>query len=436
MRMAIKTLGCRANRADSDRLAEKIIAWGGDGVEVFEFNNADDRIDDVDVCLVNTCTVTHVADRKSRSATSVFRRVYPSAKIVVLGCGPRVDRSGYEKSESVDFVASEPEEVLKFLEELGCDRGKSKAGVRGERTRAVLRIQDGCNNFCTYCIIPFARGREKSVPADEVLTDLHEKVSAGFKEIVLTGINIGNWEDSANGCKNLAVLIMRILDETSLERLRLSSIEPQNFVSEFEELLAPEKYAGRFCPHLHMSLQSGSDSILKAMKRRYDTLLYKKVAHKLRELSPGIALTTDVIVGFPGETDENFQESFDFVREIGFAKVHVFPYSKRVGTKAALMDGQVPEQAKKQRAKKMQDLSDELREEFFESQVGQVMPVLFEQKVRGRTDFWEGFTPNYIKVRVCFDGDLLNEIADVRLGRLADGGDRAKAAYCEATLCN
>ena len=423
MKIAIKTLGCKSNRSDSDKLAEKLSEKFGGRVDVFEINNAEDRIAEVDICIVNTCTVTHIADRKSRSAIGLFRRLYPNAKIVVFGCGPRVDRSSFEEISGIDFIAEDIDEILDYLEVdeagLSCDER-----VTGVRTRAVVKIQDGCNNFCTYCIIPFARGREKSFPVEEILDEIEKKVAQGYKEIVLTGINIGAWNGTGSWKgMDLADLIMKILDETKVLRLRLSSIEPQNFVEGFRRLLCDLKYSDRFCPHLHMSLQSGSDSVLKVMKRRYGVELFKKVAQDLREMNPDLALTTDVIVGFPGETDGDFEASCNLVREIGFAKVHVFPYSKRAGTKAALMDGQIPEQTKKQRAKKLQKLTGELRLEFFESQIGKVWPVLIEQEVGD--GIWEGVTPNYIKVRVASGEDLRNKIVDVRLEKFS----KTKAAF-------
>jgi len=430
MRILIKTLGCKANRSDSEKLSEMIFdAVGCDDVEVFF-----DRSPLVcDVCIVNTCTVTHVADRKSREAVLALRKENPKSSVIVFGCGVKVDASNWEKISGVDFVCKDFKEVVGCVKNLNGKKFRSDRKVNNLRnggvvdkenllrTRAVLKIQDGCNNFCSYCIIPFARGRERSVKVTEILKDVKKMVSSGVKEIVLTGINIGNWKDSG---LNLAQLIMKILDETSLLRLRLSSIEPQNFVKEFGVLLSDKKYKDRFCPHLHMSLQSGCNSVLTAMRRHYSVALYKKVAHELIRIRPEIALTTDVIVGFPGESDDDFNETCDFVRGIGFAKVHVFPYSKRAGTKAALMDGQIPENVKKERARKLSLIADDLRLDFFERNFGKVYPVLFEHKTRG---FCEGFTPNYIKARVDSSEDLFNKVLDVRL-------DKTKAAYVSGSL--
>lgn len=463
MKIAIKTLGCKSNRADSDKLIERILDEFKDGVSIVEVNYSKDCPDDsgVDVCLINTCTVTHVADRKSRSAGYHLKKIYPDAKIVVFGCGPKVDFKSYESLKEVDFVSSDEDGVFEYLKKIyrkkknSTERHSFEERLSGERlsrerTRAVIKVQDGCNNFCTYCIIPFARGRERSFPLKSVLAEAKKICKKGYKEIVLTGINIGSWcEDrNENGTnrkskKSLAFLITKILDNTPIERLRLSSIEPQNFTENFKKLFTRLKYKNRFCPHMHMSLQSGSDSILKAMRRNYSTNLYKKVARELKILAPDIALTTDVIVGFPGETKENFEETCKLVKEIGFAKVHVFPYSKREGTVAALMDNQVPDEIKKERAQKLQKLSDKLRKKFFDEQIGKIYPVLFENKIRNE---WEGFTSNYIPVRLenreeskaeteaKMIKNLQNQIVDVKLKKIIRSKDNTKAAYASGVV--
>ena len=437
MKIAIKTLGCKSNRADTDHLIDGISDSFGENVSIVEINNASDCLDNfgVDVCLVNTCTVTHIADRKSRASASHLKKIYPDAKICVFGCGPKVDKNSYEKLNGIDFVGLTIDEVLKYLKSVFKALPKEKSNVLftrnpvGIRTRAVMKVQDGCNNFCTYCIIPFARGRENSFPMKDVLNEAKKICEQGYKEIVLTGINIGNWREKVENRElDLGDLIINILDKTPIARVRLSSIEPQNFSESFEKLLKDPKYSARFCPHLHMSLQSGSDDVLKAMRRHYDTKLYKKVAQKLKKLAPEIALTTDVIVGFPGETDKNFEESYEFVKAIGFAKVHVFPYSKRSGTVAALLPNQIPDDVKKSRARKLQKLSDDLRAKFFEAQIGQIYPVLIENQNSKKE--WLGLTPNYIQVRIqgCVNSknihskeNLQNKIVNVKLVELKDG---------------
>jgi threonylcarbamoyladenosine tRNA methylthiotransferase MtaB len=409
MKIAIKTLGCKANRADSDKLVALV------GGEVVEINNAEDlkKHHSFDVCIVNTCTVTGTADRKSLDAVLKFKKSFPKAKIVAFGCGVRANKDFFMGSGVVDFCAKNLYGVLKFLEK-NFNKTKSKFNIESRRTRATVKIQDGCNNFCSYCIIPFVRGREKSFLVDEIMAEIKEKEKLGFKEIVLTGINIGNWKGEEKSRRlTLSELIIKILNETKIPRVRLSSIEPQNFDKNFEKLFTEKKYSSRFCPHMHMSLQSGSDRVLKAMRRHYDTKLFKKVAQKLKKMASEIALTTDVIVGFPGETEKDFLDTCRFVKEIGFAKVHVFPYSKRAGTLAALMDNQVPENLKKERAKKLQNISDTLRKKFIAANSGKTFPVLIEHK--SKNGYFEGFTPNYIKAKIRSTKNLENQIVNIKL---------------------
>ncbi|MFC1656171.1 radical SAM protein, partial [Patescibacteria group bacterium] len=256
MNIVIKTLGCKANRYESDKIQDKF----GDHFNVVDIQTNQPK--HADVIIVNTCTVTHVADRKSRQAISNLKKQYPAAKVIVFGCGANTDREGYKDLPNVDYVIQEPQKLYDLLEELsGQFENTCETESFGEnRTRTLIKIQDGCNNFCSYCIIPYARGREKSRPLEEIIKEINEKCEKGYKEVVLTGINIGMWKENE---KDLADLISDILDKTTIARLRLSSIEPQNFSKRFLELFSNP----RFCPHLHISLQSGSDTILKSMRR-------------------------------------------------------------------------------------------------------------------------------------------------------------------------
>lgn len=395
MKIAIKTLGCRANRYESDKICEK---FSGHATFVGEHKKAD-------VCIVNTCTVTGVADHKSRLAINALRNISPHAKIIVFGCGPRVEPEKYKKL-GVDFVAKKREEVEKFLDCLikKTDRAKSPAL---SRTRAVIKIQDGCNNFCTYCIIAQARGRQISYPLTRIMKEIKEKEQKGFCEIVLTGINIGSFR---RGKVDLADLIGKILNETKIPRIRLSSIEPQNFSDEFLRLLENP----RFCKHFHMPLQSGCDKTLKRMNRRYDTKLYADVCKKIYKIHPDTAITTDIIVGFPCETVADHKESMAFVEKIGFAKLHVFPFSPRLGTPAAKMSGQIPENVKRLRADEFRKLGEKLRSEFIKSQLEREFDVLFEETKDGKT--FAGWTSNYIKVKMSGE-KLTNKIIRVKLSK-------------------
>ncbi len=407
MNIVIKTLGCKANRYESDKIRDKF----GDRFNVVDIQTT--RPDHADVIIVNTCTVTHVADRKSRQAISNLKTQYPEAKVVVFGCSANTDSEGYKKLPNVDYVIRKPQKLYDLLEKLSkqFDNIPESENFNENRTRAVIKIQDGCNNFCSYCIIPYARGREKSRPSKEIIKEINGKCKKGYKEVVLTGINIGMWKEND---KDLADLINDILKKTTIARLRLSSIEPQNFSKKFLELFGNS----RFCPHLHISLQSGSDTILKSMRRHYDSELFEKMVNELRGVSPFISITTDVIVGFPGETDELFIETVEFVKKIGFSKIHIFPYSKRKGTLAADMPNQVAYDVKKRRCKQLAVLEKEMRLDFYNKNIGRTDNVLIE--VVDEKGVASGFTSNYLRTRIQqkIDTNKMNTIIDVSLNKV------------------
>jgi len=395
MRVAIKTLGCKSNRYESDKLFE-VLSFEHEVFEMNEGVNSFQRkvCEEADILIVNSCTVTHVADRKSRQAVRSFKSANPLCKVVVFGCGVVVTPKDYEGMEEVDFVARNAEEVVQFVEELQeSSKNEDKIGDSGYeyglRTRAVIKIQDGCNNYCTYCIIPRARGGEISFDKDKVLKEVKHKECEGFKEIVLTGIIISNWEQDDMDLWDLVEYLIKNTDEI---RFRISSLEPQNFSEKIFDLFN----TGRLCPHIHMSLQSGSDDVLKRMRRRYDTKLFLEICEKLRDKVPDIGLTTDVIVGFPGETDEDFEKTCEFVKKIVFLKTHVFPYSKRKNTAAYYMNNQIPEDVKKERAKKLRKISNELGCRFKKAFLGKEYEVIVETCEDG---ICTGFTPNYIPVQ-------------------------------------
>lgn len=389
-------MGCKANRYESDRLKEDL----SDKAMVVDARVCDFK--SADMIIVNTCTVTHVADRKSRQAISQLKKQYPSAVVVVFGCGSNVDPKTYKKLPNVDHVFTERKEIEKLVDIItdGCEHSTAAPN----RTRALVKIQDGCNNFCSYCIVPYARGREKSKPAYEVIEEVNELIKKGYKEIVITGINIGAYNDNN---KNIADLIEQILNDTKVERLRLSSIEPQNFTNKFFKLFENP----RFCPHLHISLQSGCDTILKSMNRRYLSKDYAALVGRLRKVSPKISITTDVIVGFPGETEGLFNETINFVKKIRFSKIHIFPYSVRKGTVAANFVDQVSDDIKKKRCAFLSEIEKQMRSDFYEKNKGDDVEVLVEHSNDG---FGVGFTKNYIKTR--FQGDFkVNKIIHIVL---------------------
>ncbi len=394
MKIAIKTLGCKSNRYESDRLFVDLAA----NCEVVEAGSQRD----LDFIIVNTCTVTHVADRKSRQAIRSLKKQNPQAKVLVFGCGTNVDKKSYEEMEEIDFIAKDRQEIFDFIKANGKEEMPFLSGLR---TRALVKIQDGCNNFCSYCIIPLARGPEFSYPSKKILEEVQQKERLGFKEIVLTGINIGQWREKD---MELHDLLKMLIDQTKNVRFRISSIEPKNFSPKFFELFG----TGRLCPHMHMSLQSGSDTILKRMRRNYDTAEFLEICEKFYASSKDMALTTDIIVGFPGETEAEFEETLEFVKKARFAKIHVFPYSRRRNTVAYMMPNQIPEKTKKERAEILRKLADELALEYKKSLIGREYEVLVEEVVDGVA---KGYTPNYVMVK--FEaGDIApNEFVKIKL---------------------
>ncbi len=391
MKIFVKTLGCRANRYESEKLMDQLIQNGHSFVANSKESNC---------VIVNTCTVTHVADRKSR------QEIYPHTDktVIVFGCGPRTDKESYQL-DGVDFVATEPSEVLDFLGE-DSDGGADDVFL----TRANLKIQDGCENYCTYCIIPFARGKCTSKPLDELLAETDKMVANGVKEVVLTGINIGKWVD---GEMDFWDLMKLLLDKYDI-RIRISSVEPFDFEEKVKTVLTHPN----FCRHLHICAQSGCDTVLTRMGRQYKTEKFKSLIAKIREFVPEIAITTDIIVGFPGETNEEHKETLAFIKRVNFAKVHTFKYSKRKGTPAAKAAGQIPYDVKVARSKNVRNLEAELRNEYLENFVGKTMPVLFEQEKNG---VWLGTTDNYMQVGLKSGKDLRNQVVPVRLGAITRG---------------
>ncbi len=405
LRIAIKTLGCKANRYESDRLIDEL---GASAAVVNENEKAD-------VIVVNTCTVTHVADRKSRQVVTQLKRSHPNAKIVVFGCGSRMAREQYEAMDFVDYIAADRHDLREFILEqtpsvLTQDgMYMSTARVDSERTRSLIKVQDGCDRFCTYCIIPFSRGMPRSFGSEQIIEEVKEKEAAGYKEIVITGINIGDWNEDE---KDLGDLIEMILERTDIPRIRISSIEPCDFSEKFFQIMNNP----RVCNHLHLCLQSGSDEVLAAMGRKYRTGDFEKICDRLKKDMPDFAITTDVITGFPGETEEQFEAGKEFMRKIGFSKIHVFPYSKRRNTPAAKME-QVPYPVKKGWARDLIKLSNELEAEFKERFLGETRDVLIEE--RGKDGKWQGYTSNYVRVAVESDKEIANSIVPVRLDELA-----------------
>ena len=461
LKIALKNLGCKVNQIEGGEVLARLPA----GFQIVSWKEK------ADVYLINTCTVTQIADRKSRQAIRQVKKYNPQAKVVVLGCGARgisKNQQGLKDLSEIDFLEADLGKIGMYLrglekERLGSARKRSGSLSRKNSakslspTRAFVKVQDGCNNFCTYCIVPWVRGRSQSRPIKTVLADIYEKEQAGYKEIVLSGINLGAYQDGeieshGHGLTSvgiyasarrervaseklglvgpnferrelikieLADLMEKILTETKVPRIRLSSLQPQNFSPKFIEIFKND----RVCPHLHLSLQSGSEKILKKMGRPYTARDYLAMTRRLKQIKPNLALTTDIIVGFPGETEEDFQDSVEIAREVGFSKIHVFPFSARPGTKAADFKSTIPYSVKQQRSAGLRALSDELGQQFREREIGQTRQVLFEEK---KGDFWVGFTENYLKVQVKSKNDLRNEIRTVQILRNGEEGELKK----------
>ncbi len=407
--VALDSLGCKLNQAEMQQLARQLTAAGYRLVA---------PTDKADIYILNTCTVTHIADRKSRHMLRMARRRNPNARLVAIGCYAQRSPQELAQIEGVELVIGNDRKMnlLKLLEDAdnlarpvaGDSMNKQEDG----RTRAFVKVQDGCHNFCAYCIVPLVRSREENVPVENVTALVRGLVANGYQEVVLTGTEIGAY--NGNGV-NLEGLLKRILVETAVPRLRLSSLQPHQISPSLIGLWRDS----RLCPHFHLSLQSGSDTVLKRMKRRYNTADYQRAVALIRESAPDVAITTDVIVGFPGETDAEFQETLDFCRQMQFARIHVFPYSPRPGTEAADMTQQVPAAVKKQRSRQMLSLARDSAKSFQQRFFGIAMNVLWEKQSGG---IWSGLTGNYIKVYAGNDKDLTNRVLPVKLMKLYRDG--------------
>ena len=406
MKVALHTLGCKLNQAETEKLARELLEAGHRPVG---------NVSEADVCILNTCTVTHVADSKSRRWLRAAHRRNPEAWLVATGCYAERKPEELVGIEGVSLVVGNNEKscFLRLVENVGrssfpdsADGGLHKK-VKIGRTRAFIKVQDGCSRSCAYCIVPKVRGAEKSRPAGQVVTEVKQRVGEGCQEVVLTGTEVGAYQDGLG----LKGLLERILTETGVPRLRLSSLQPQEISPGLLELWGD----GRLCPHFHLSLQSGDDRVLGRMRRGYSAAGYERAVRLIRSVVPEAAISTDIIVGFPGETEAEFEQSYDFCRNQGFSRIHVFPYSLRPGTEASEMPGQLGARVKKERSEKMLVLAQESSFKFEEQFAGCTMPVLWEEKTDG---VWSGFTGNYIRAYTRSDRELANTILPVKLAKL------------------
>lgn len=420
MKVKFYTLGCKVNQYESQAMSEALAEKGFETVT-----------DDVaDVFVVNSCTVTAFADKKTRQAVRRFKRNNPSSVVVLTGCMPQAYPENSKALLEADIVIGNKnncdlpyilekyfqnrERVFQVEEHLKGDCFRS-AKITGfdERTRAYVKIQDGCNRFCSYCIIPYSRGRVRSKPIEELKTELQSLSENGYKEVVLVGINLSSYGSDIGRTFPEAVKCAN--DTEGIVRVRLGSLEPDHLT---DEVIDELKKCEKLCPQFHISLQSGSDNTLKRMNRHYTADEYRHLCRKLRESFPDCTLTTDVMVGFAGETEEDFEDSLSFVKEIGFEKVHVFPYSIRKGTRAEKFDGHLDAGIKDERCRIMIEETEKIRKTFLERQIGKVYSVIFETS--DSEGYLTGHTANFIPVKVKAPDSLRSEIYEVVITEASD----------------
>ncbi|SHE30634.1 threonylcarbamoyladenosine tRNA methylthiotransferase MtaB [Caldanaerobius fijiensis DSM 17918] len=420
---AFYTLGCKVNQYETEAMEE---LFENAGYTVVDFDDV------ADVYIINTCTVTARSDSKSRNLIHKALKLNPNAVIGVVGCYAQVAPEEIMDIPGVDLVVgtNHKQEIVHLVEE--AMKGKKinaveniwqqkdfeQLTVKGHkgRTRAYVKIQEGCNQFCTYCIIPYARGPVRSRPVEHAMEEIRRLAAAGFKEIVLTGIHIASYGKDLKG-ESLIDLIEAVNEVEGLKRIRMSSVEPSLLTDEFVSRVSRMP---KFCRHFHISLQSGCDETLRRMHRKYTTSEYRSIVERVRRYIPDVAITTDIMVGFPGETEEEFEKSYEFVKEIGFSHIHVFKYSRRKGTPAAEYPDQVKNSVKEQRSKKMIQLGNILKQNYMSRFLGTTQEVLFEQPVNDRPGYIEGLTDTYIRVLVKGDESLNNRLIPVEFTAIED----------------
>ncbi len=411
MKASIHTLGCKVNHYDSQVILSDLSAQGYEIVPPEE----------ADVIIINTCAVTNESERKSRQLIRKFRREHPQSIIVVSGCFSEIDLEGVKQSTDADIITGTHnrsqipiliERFIRTNEKYSnideCNKAESIPMDFYDKTRATIKIQDGCNMYCTYCIIPYARGSVSCVPAERIIAHIKDLTIKGYKEIVLTGIHISSYL-SDNG-KRLIDLIEEIDSSTTITRLRLGSLEPRLLTEKF---LSRLKKVDCFCPHFHISLQSGSDQILKRMNRKYTTEEYENNITNIKNIFPNAMITTDVIVGFPGETEQMFLETMEAIKQVGFLHVHVFPYSPKKGTPAAEYPEQIDKHIKRERVERLLALSHSIQQDIYKRSIGNIYEVLVE-KIDSK-GLCEGYSRNYLPIAFYSDIDLSNQIVSVQV---------------------
>ena len=398
-KVAFITLGCKVNQYETNAMAQKFLEKGYEVVEHTEFAN---------IYIINTCTVTNMSDRKSRQMLRRVKELNKNAIVVACGCYVQVAKKELEKIKEVDLILgnNEKKDIVSYVEKFQKNKKKELevedvmqkknfvefgSVVYTEKTRAVIKVQDGCDRFCSYCIIPYARGRVRSRKPESIIKEIEKISEEGIKEVVITGIHIASYgKDFKDENYKLIDLLEEINKIKGIERIRLGSLEPLLITEEFVERLVKLE---KICHHFHLSLQSGCDETLKRMNRRYNTEEFRKVVKLLRKNYKDVNLTTDIIVGFPGETEEEFKKTYEYLKEIKFYKMHVFKYSKRQGTKAAEMKEQIDGNKKEERSRKLIELSNKNEKEYNEQYIGKEVEILWEEE---KDNIYKGHTKNYI----------------------------------------
>ena len=420
--VAFYTLGCKVNQYETNAMTEQFIKAG------YTIKNFTEK---ADIYIINTCTVTNMADRKSRQMLRKVKEHNPEGILVACGCYAQVAKEELEKIPEINLILgiNEKNKIVEYVENYAKDHSQKECitdvmyqkefldfGTTEytDKTRAVVKVQDGCDRFCSYCIIPYARGHVRSRKIENVVQEVEKIAEEGIKEVVITGIHIASYGKDFKEKKNLIDLLEAIEPIRVIERIRLGSLEPTIITKEFLNRLQKLK---KICPHFHLSLQSGCDATLQRMNRKYTTEEFKACVHLLREYYPDVALTTDVIVGFPGETEEEFAQTYAFLKEIDFYKMHIFPYSPRKGTKAAVMPNQVDAKVKEERSKRLIELSNENEARQNEKEIGKIVEVLLEEE---DGEFLKGHTANYHLIKVKMNLQFLNTIQKVKVEKVEE----------------
>jgi len=418
-KVAFCTLGCKVNQYETNAMIEQFISKG---YEIVEFNKK------ADIYIINTCTVTNMADRKSRQMLRRVKEINKDAIVVACGCYAQVAKEELEKISEIDLIygTNEKNKISEYIEEFQKDNNKNSIitdvmyqkefldfGTTDytEKTRAVIKVQDGCDRFCSYCIIPYARGHVRSRKIESVIEEIKAIAKKGIKEVVITGIHVASYGKDFKEKKALIDLLEEINKVDGIKRIRLGSLEPTLITKEFLERLTKLE---KICDHFHLSLQSGCDETLKRMNRRYTTEEFKKSTELLKEAYPNVSLTTDIIVGFPGETDEEFNKTYEFLKNINFYQMHIFKYSPRKGTKAAVMKEQIDGSIKEERSSKLIALSNENEIVHNKKEIGRELQVLWEEQ---DGEFIKGHTTNYKVVKIPYK-EIENTITKVKIERL------------------